>query len=148
MAGWGQRDSSLRSAVIYIHQGFPVGNTPNRNYRNQKTTAVAIIQHPDCSWECVYAVSSNLTDPEVRRRANELGYRRIPSKSGVHAEQIIINNLPVGATLIAVAPCRLACTDETTRLEISCSTAIAQQGQSQGFPVRLVEPAGGENRCV
>ena len=146
MAGWTERAAAMRSDVVDIHQGFPVG-IPDINFHNWKTTAVAIIQYPDCSWECVYSSSTNPAT-EVQTRASQRGYRLIRGTSG-HAEQRIINNLPVGATLLAIAPCRPPCTEENTnRTDGTCANDIQQQGQRQGFDVMVFAPIGGRNACV
>ena len=151
MANWPLQGDTLRADVINIRQGFPVGDIPDRNFRNLKTTAVALIQYSYCSWGCVYAISGQ-TDPapatEVQNRARELGYQLIRG-AGRHAEERIINNLPKGTTLLAIAPCRPACSDETTnRVDASCTTDIQQQSQRQGFAVMLFNPVGGQNACL
>lgn len=161
MASWVDRGNALRSEVLHIHRGYP----DNAN-RDSKTTSVALIQLPDCGWQCVYAVSGGrrkrVNDPDdgpftgadpipplgVRSRADTLGYRLIRG-AGPHAEQKILASLPPGAILLAIASCRPACTEETTnRVEGTCSNDIHLRGHLQGVAVMLFEPLGGPPYCT
>ena len=121
--GWDQRDSRLREAVFYIHEGA------RERSRNLITTAVGIFEYSDSCWECVYAVSGNDVEPEMARRANQLGYRLVQGL-GSHAEQIILRSAGLFARVIAVAPCRRACrpgeAPGLTHLEVIANSRVTE----------------------
>ncbi|MFC4906866.1 RHS repeat domain-containing protein [Actinomadura gamaensis] len=134
--GQKKSDAELSADAKAIHKAHADGgSTPLRQkFRDQKTT-VAV---GELDGELVYTVNRNKTSPQMRDKADELGYRRVNGKrftgpDQTDAEQVMLNAVDQGALPASgrVAPSRPAC----GRKRQDCA------GRFENYPdIRLIDP--------
>jgi RHS repeat-associated protein len=119
-----QLDAHMRQRAQRLH-----GRMPDES-QGRRTTAVGLVEGPN-GRRLVYAVSDNRTCAPQRRSASRGGEERVTG-DGQHAEQILMNNTPLGPgeRLTAVAPSRPACGPERA----NCAGRMGDAG------VRILNP--------